>query len=431
MTADAVLATLDNGIRVVVVGTPHVATASVSVFVRCGSQHESRRQNGISHVIEHMAFKGTRTRTCQQINLDAERLGADVNAHTDKDHTAFHMRGNARDAAAFVEMLGDIVQHGIFPEDELERERDVLLQEYTENEDDPMSTAFKLFDQACYGAHAAAQPVIGTRANISRFASADLAAFVGARHTGANAVVGVAGRVDADRIAAAARAAFGGMPRGEENRIDPPAFIGGVRSRRVPGDHVHVLLGFPAPPLPEEHEAFRVAAALFGEGMSSPLLDQLRERRGLVYHADCSTDVRDAYGQFVIEASTMPRHLEAVFVEVTRLLRKQADAIDAVDLERARNQLAVRTLYGQEAPDTRLELAALDLFALGRVRSQDERLAAIAAVTRDQVRDTFAQMLAGGAAIGMAGKVSKGKVDAVARLALPGSAAGGANPCAS
>jgi predicted Zn-dependent peptidase len=431
MTADAVLATLDNGIRVVVVPMPHVETASVSVFVRCGSQHESRRLNGISHVIEHMAFKGTRTRTCQQINLDAERLGADVNAHTDKDHTAFHMRGNARDAAAFVEMLGDIVQHGIFPEDELERERDVLLQEYTENEDDPMSTAFKLFDQACYGAHAAAQPVIGTRANISRFASADLAEFVRARHTGANAVVGVAGRVDADRIVAAARAAFGGMPRGEENLIDAPAFVGGVRSRRVPGDHVHVVLGFAAPPLAEEHEAFRVAEALFGEGMSSPLLDQLRERRGLVYHADCSTDVRDAYGQFVIEASTMPRHLEAVFVEVTRLLRKQTDAIDAVDLERARNQLAVRTLYGQEAPDTRLELAALDLFALGRVRSQDERLAAIAAVTRDQVRDTFAQMLAGGAAIGMAGKVSKGKVDAVARLALPGSSAGGSIPCAS
>ena len=153
---------LANGVRVVVIRLPHLATAAVSVFVRTGSQHESARLNGISHVIEHMAFKGTRSRDCQQINLDAERLGAEVNAHTDKDHTAFHMRGLARDAGAFVRMLGDIVRESTFPEAELERERQVLLHEYAEDEDDAMATAFKLFDRACYGAHPAARPVIGT-----------------------------------------------------------------------------------------------------------------------------------------------------------------------------------------------------------------------------------------------------------------------------
>ena len=114
--ADTLTATLANGARVVVIPLPHLATAAVSVFVRSGSQHESARLNGIGHVIEHMAFKGTRSRDCQQINLDAERLGAEVNAHTDKDHTAFHMRGLARDAAAFVRMLGDIVRESTFPE---------------------------------------------------------------------------------------------------------------------------------------------------------------------------------------------------------------------------------------------------------------------------------------------------------------------------
>ncbi|MCU0955721.1 MAG: insulinase family protein, partial [Hyphomicrobium sp.] len=120
---------LPNGVRVVVMRLPHLATAAVSVFVKSGSEHESARENGISHFIEHMAFKGTRTRDCQRINLDAERLGAEVNAHTDRDHTAFHMRGHARDAAAFVRMLGDIVREGTFPEAELERERSVILHE--------------------------------------------------------------------------------------------------------------------------------------------------------------------------------------------------------------------------------------------------------------------------------------------------------------
>ena len=118
--ANPAVVTLDSGVRVVVCPLRHLATASVSVFVRCGSEHESARQNGISHFVEHMAFKGTRTRDCQRINLDAERLGAEVNAHTDKDHTAFHMRGLARDAPAFVRMLGDIVRE-FFSADEINR----------------------------------------------------------------------------------------------------------------------------------------------------------------------------------------------------------------------------------------------------------------------------------------------------------------------
>ena len=415
--ADPSVATLGNGVRVVVVRLPHLATAAVSVFVRSGSQHESARENGISHCIEHMAFKGTRSRDCQRINLDAERLGAEVNAHTDKDHTAFHMRGLACDAEAFVGMLGDIVRESTFPQVELEREREVLLHEYADDEDDAMSTAFKLFDKACFGSHPAARPVIGSRANIRRFAREDLVAHVQRRFTGANTIVGVAGDVDPDRILDSARAAFGDMPRGTDNRAEPPDYVGGVRARRMPGgSQAHVVLGFPIPALPGEHHAIVVAAALFGEGMSSPLLDRLRERRGLVYHADCSADVRDLYGQFVIEASTLPKHLDEYFVEVARLLREHVAATDAVGLERARNQIAVRSLCAREDPAQRLELAALDLFALGRVRSRKELLAGIAAVDPACVREAFARMLDAGAAVALAGKFAKGEEDRVARL---------------
>ena len=419
MTADAVLTTLDNGVRVVVYPLSHLATASVSVFVRSGSQHETKRLNGISHVIEHMAFKGTRTRDCQQINLDAERLGAEVNAHTDKDHTAFHMRGHARDAGTFIGMMGDIVQHSIFPDDELARERQVLLHEYAEDEDDAMASAFNLFDKACYGDHPMAQPVIGTRANLRRFTRDDLVAFIASQYTGLNTVVGIAGRVDPERMVAATRAAFGGMPRGDANRIAAPAYLGGIRARRLAGgDQVHVVLGFPVPALAEEHHAFRVAAALFGEGMSSPFLDRVRERRGLVYHADCYTDVRDAYGQFVVEASTTPQNLDEFLLEVTRLLQEQAEIVRSGDLERACNQLTVRTLFAQEAPEDQLEQAAVDLFALGRIRSQEELLARIAATSSNHVREAFVRMLGAGAAIGMAGKIAKGMEERVARIGI-------------
>jgi len=416
---DTSVATLDNGVRVVAVRLPHLETVSVSVFVRTGSAHESPPLNGISHFVEHMAFKGTHERDCQRINLDAERLGAEVNAHTDKDHTAYHMRGMTRHAGQFLQMLGDIVRNSTFPEAELERERQVILHEYVEDEDDPLSTAYKLFDKTCFGTHPIAQAVIGKRHNIQRFTRADLLDYVRGQYTGANVIVGVAGNVDPEAIVGGAQAAFGSMLRGTGNVVDAPAYLGGITARRQAGcSQTHVVLGFPIPPLGDDDHASVVAAALFGEGMSSPLMDRIRERRGLVYYAACSADVLPLCGQFVIEASTAPEHLDEFFVEVTRLLIAHAETTDPVGLERARNQIAVRMLRAQERPFRRLEDAAQDLFVHGRVRSRSELTARVAAVTAPEVREAFQRMLARRASVAIAGKVGKESKERTAQLFL-------------
>ncbi|MDP1535388.1 MAG: pitrilysin family protein, partial [Rubrivivax sp.] len=276
--ADTTFTTLASGVRVVCVEMPHLHTACVSVFVRSGSAHESRPLAGIGHIVEHMVFKGTRSRDARRINLDAERLGADVNAHTDKDHTAFHMRGLAPHAPQFVAMLADLVQHATFPADELERERGVLLHEHTETEDDPMGTAYRLFDHASYGLHAVARPVIGSRASIERLRCADLADWVRRQYTADNVIVAAAGAVDPQAIADAAQAAFAGMPRGPVNALTAPDWIGGIRSRRVTGSsQTHLVMGFPLSGLAQGDPRGELAATLLGEGMSSPLMDELRE----------------------------------------------------------------------------------------------------------------------------------------------------------
>ena len=419
---------LANGVRVVTLSLPHLDSASVSIFVRTGSAHERHAMSGISHVVEHMAFKGTATRDCQQINLDAERLGAEVNAHTDKDHTAYHMRGLARDAGRFVRMLADIVQNGSFPQAELERERQVILQELAEDDDDAYAMAYRLFDKVCYGNHPLAHPVIGLRRNIERFTRDDLVAFVRRQQSGVNVVVAAAGRIDADEIAREAEAAFGAMARGSENRVAPPVWHGGFAARRMAGvSQSHVVFGFPVPPSTDDaHHVGVVASTLFGEGMSSPLMDEIRERRGLVYYAACSTDISDLAGQFVVEASMAPENVETFGTELVRLLRAQAGAIDAVGLERARNQIAVRRLHVQERPYRRLEEAALDVFALGRVPSHAERLERLIAVTGAQLQAEFARMLEAPASIAIAGRV---RASAQAHLrALPGLAGVGAVP---
>jgi predicted Zn-dependent peptidase len=402
-------ATLANGVRVVTLPLAQAETASVAVFVRTGSAHESRALNGISHIVEHMVFKGTSTRDGRRINLDAERLGAEVNAHTDKDHTAFYMRGQARHAGDFVAMLGDIVRDPVFPAAELERERDVLLHEFTETEEDPMATAFELFDRACWGLHPAAQPVIGTRRNIERFGRDDLVGYVARRYTGANIVVGAAGRVDPEAIARAAEAAFGKVPRGEPNRVAAPAYQGDVKSRRLDGSsQAHLVLGFPIPGLAVEEPATEVATALFGEGMSSPLMERIREQRGLAYYASCAADRFDMCGQFVVEASVAPDKLDETLREVLQLLVEHTRAVDAVDLERAHNQIAVRRLREHERPLRRLEEAALDLFVHGRLRSPQARLKRCTAVSADDVRDAFARLLANPPSVAVTGKLARG-----------------------
>jgi predicted Zn-dependent peptidase len=393
---------------------------AVSVFVHTGSQHESLRDSGISHVVEHMAFKGTAQRDCQQINLDAERLGAEVNAHTDRDHTAFHIDGLARDTGAFVRMLGDIVLNSRFPEAELERERQVILHELAEDDEDPLTQAFRLFDRACYGQHACARPVIGLRRNIERFSSDDLRAFVRSRYSGCNLVLAVAGPVDPERLLHDAEAAFGAMAPGQPNTVPAPPWQGGLRARALPGSsQTHLVLGYPIPTLADDALPETLAAAVLGEGMSSPLLDEIRERRGLAYYLSCSADLRELSGQFVIEASTSPGQAEELLAEVLRLLAEQAQGITPVALERARNQLHVRSLRNDERASRRLEAAALDLFAHGAPRSPAQWRARLREVGADQVQAAFVRMLGAPPALALAGRVGRGLRERIEALQAP------------
>ncbi|MGD9833378.1 MAG: M16 family metallopeptidase [Piscinibacter sp.] len=410
------IATLANGVRVVLIGLPGVGSASVSVFVRTGSAHEGAKLNGISHVVEHMAFKGTRTRDCQRINLDAERLGAEVNAHTDKDHTAFHMRGLAEDAPRFVRMLGDIVRESTFPEEELERERRVILHEIADDEDDPLTIAFQAFDRECFGAHPAALPVIGRRANIERFTRDDLLGYVQRQYSGANVVIGVAGDVDAAAVLEAAQAAFGSLPRGAENTLTAPEWVGGIVTKRLVGSsQTHVVIGWPIPSLVDDDPVGVVAAAVLGEGMSSPLLDRIRERKGLAYYTHASADVLGLWGQFVIEASVAPEHLDEFCAEVRSLMSELARGVEPIHLERARNQLTVRALRSSEQPFRRVEEACLDLLFLGRVRARAQSLARLRRVSAARVADGFAAMLKTPVAAAVTGRLPRQARERVAQ----------------
>jgi predicted Zn-dependent peptidase len=412
-------ATLPNGVRVLVGRQPQAATASVGVFVRWGSAHESARLAGIGHVLEHMAFKGTRGLSARQLNGAAERLGAEVNAHTDKDHTAFYMRGLPQDMPQLLALLAEIVLHPSLPADELERERQVLLQEFAEDEDDPVASAFKLFDKASFGDHPLARPVIGTRRNIERFTRADLLAHRAAGYVPGHLLVAVHGPVDPQAVFKQAQRLFGALPslplgraRVESDSAlvgQAPTFQGGLLTHADRGvQQAHVALGWAIPALAADDATATMAAAVLAEGMSSPLLERVREQRALAYHLGASADVLDGCGQFVIEASTAPEHLELLLQEVQAVLEALATRLPAHDWQRAQRQQEVRALRESEQPLRWMEQGALEWFAHGHVRSGAQRLEHLLAVPRATVRKQFAAWLQVPWALGVAGAVPRG-----------------------
>ena len=419
---DALTVTLPGGARFVAQPLPGLHSTAVSVFVRTGSLHETRATSGISHFVEHMVFKGTATRDARRINRDAEGLGAEVNAHTDKDHTAFHLRGLPGDAPRFIEMLGDLVLSPVFPADELERERQVLVQELAEDEDDPMSVAFRLFDSACWGTQAAAMPVLGSRRQVERFSRDDLAGYHRQQYRAANLVITAAGAVDAEALARHTERVFAQARPGAPNLATAPSWRGGVKTRALSGSsQAHLVMGWPIAGLRQDDPAPGLAAALFGEGMSSPLMEELREKRGLAYYAACSADVFEPFGQFVVEASLAPEHLLEAVRLVRRLMQAHAERIDPAEFERARRQVLVRRLCDLERPGRANEDAALELFALDRLRPPAQWTQRLQALGPDPVRLVFERMLAQPAALAVAGSLPRGAGDAL-RAVLAGDA---------
>ena len=424
VTADPsalVLQTLPNGVRLLALPMPHVQSVSVGVFLRVGSRDETPASNGISHVLEHMAFKGTATRNVQAINLDAERLGAEVNAFTGKDTTGYFMTGLGRHAPQLLRMTADIVLNSTFPEHELQRELEVIRQEAIEYAEDPEDSASDLLDRAIWGDDPMGMPVIGTVANIEGFTRQDLVRHVQSHYVAQKAVVVAAGNFDVDAWLALAAELFGAMPASCDAHVlappRPAPYVGQALARRFTQvSQVFVNIAYPLAPTTQQDEtaqrarlAASLAAYLFGEGMSSPLVDTVREQQGLAYTTYATLESADVWANFIVHAVTTPDKLDALLTATGRLLRAQAAAIDSVHLERAKNQLTVSRVRAAERPFATMEQAVEELFTQGSVMPMAQTLALIEDISAEEVRLVFERLLENAPAVAITGKGASAK----------------------
>jgi predicted Zn-dependent peptidase len=402
---------------------PHLETVALGVWVATGARHESARDTGISHFIEHMAFKGTARRSAREIAEEIEEVGGELNASTSVDSTAFYARLLKGDIEVALDILADIMLNPIYPGEELERERSVILQEIAATRDIPEEIVLDLLQDVAFPRQPLGRPILGTTRTVGRFSAADMHSFREARYHAGGMVLSAAGNVDHAALVRHAEALFGALPGGKRVVAKPAKYAGGVRfsSRRF--EQAHVVMGYQSPSYREpDFYAAQVFSGLFGGGMSSRLFQEVREKRGLCYAIYSSAWGLGDMGMFNIHAATGPATMNTLIEVVSAEFDKAAAARpEAGEVRRAKAQLKAGLLMSLESPISRAEQMARQMLAHGRLLSTAELIEKVDEVDEERVR-ALAERLVGGSklsfALAGAGKLGRSIVDNVEQRAV-------------
>jgi len=391
------ITTLDNGLRVVTDTMSHVETVALGVWIAAGARHESAQRNGLAHMLEHMAFKGTRRRTARGIAEEIETVGGSLNAYTGRETTAYHATILKEDVALAVDLIADILLESTFVEEEMSRERGVILQEIGQALDTPDDIIFDRFQEVAFPGQPLGRPVLGTEETVTSISRDDLFAWLRARYHGGRMVLSAAGAIEHERFVELAAKAFARVPKsGDVTAPLPARYEGGDRRDADDLEQVHLLIGTEGLSYldPDIHAA-AVFSTLFGGGMSSRLFQRIREERGLVYSiSSFSSSYRDG-GLFGIYAGTGAESLAELVPMVCAEFTSVADTLQESEIQRARAQLKAGVLMALESTHARCEQAARHLLTYDRVIPHAETVARIEAVDHAAVQRVARRLLAG------------------------------------
>jgi predicted Zn-dependent peptidase len=385
---------LANGLTVVTHRMPHLETTSLGLWVRVGARHEEERENGISHFLEHMSFKGTATRSAQAIAEEIEAVGGDLNAATGLETTAYYARVLKGDEGVALTLLADILLNSKFSAEELNREREVILQEIAGTRDSPEDMVFELLNETAYPGQAIGRTILGTAARVRAFTAADLKSFLAKHYRPENMVLAAAGAVHHEPFLRHAEALFGGLTQGGFGSEQRAQYKGGARSDAKRFEQSHLVLAFEGPSY-RDHKYFtaQVFSGLFGGGMSSRLFQEAREKRGLCYSIYSSAFGLGDTGLFAVHAAT-GAEMMASLIDVTagELEAVAAHGPTDAELQRAKAQLKAGLLMSLESSSARAEQMARQIMIYGRLVGTRELVDSVDAVTAEDVL-TFARSL--------------------------------------
>ncbi len=379
---DAIRVTrLPSGLTVVTERMDRVETVSLGAYVAAGTRHETADENGASHFLEHMAFKGTERRSASAIAEEIEAVGGHINAYTAREQTAYYVKVLKEDMALGTDLIGDILTHSTFDPDELERERGVILQEIGQANDTPDDIVFDHFQETAYPGQPMGRPVLGTEARIKGMKRDSLMGYMKRHYTAGNTVVAAAGNLHHDDFLELAARHFADLPTHAAPPALPGIYGGGEFREDRDLDQVHIVLGFPSVAYDDaDFYPTMLLSTLLGGGMSSRLFQEVREKRGLVYSVYSFNAPAMDGGLFGIYAGTGESEAAELMPVTLDELRKVQSEVTGAELARARAQVKAGLLMSLESTGSRCEQLARQIQVFGRVIPTGETVTRIEAV---------------------------------------------------
>ncbi len=389
------LKTLPCGVRLVTENLPDRRSASIGIWIGAGAARESGADNGVSHFIEHMFFKGTKTRSALQLARDTDDLGCDMNAFTGKEATCFHIKALMEVFPKAVDILLDMLCHSLFDEQDMDRERGVILEELNMVLDTPDDIIMDMLDSAVFRGMPLQRPVLGTKETVETLTRTQILSYIDTWYTRDNIVVSVVGNFDEDALARQLDDALSSFrPHCPQKKCGSPEpgirFLSSVKDI----NQSHIALGIPTITLDSsEYYVQAVVCDVLGGSMSSRLFQNIRERRGLAYEVFSATQSYAAGGMFYIYAGLTPRmegeYIEAVREELTQLAEQ---GISPEQTGIVKQRLKSGFIFSLESTNSRMVRLGKNMLLLGRTYSEEETMSEIDSVTPEQVNDFIARI---------------------------------------
>ena len=373
---------LESGLRVVTDTMDRVETVSVGTWIGVGARHEPAAVNGVSHLLEHMVFKGTKTRDARTIAEEVEAVGGHMNAYTAREHTAYYAKMLKDDLNLAMDVIADLVQHATLDPHELERERHVVIQEIHQLHDTPDDLVFENFQAIAFPGQALGRSVLGTEDLVGAMGREVVAGYMGAHYAAPRMVLSAAGNLDHETVVALAREKFADLSNGAAPAREDFHYEGGeIRTDREL-EQVHVALGFDGLSHGDpDYYTAQVLSTLLGGGMSSRLFQEVRENRGLVYSIYTYMSSYSDGGLFGLYAGTGEEEVREMMPVIAEELNKVRQAVTEEEVARARAQLKASILMSLESTSSRCEQLGRQMLVYGRPIPAQEIVEKIDAVT--------------------------------------------------
>jgi predicted Zn-dependent peptidase len=379
--------TCQNGVRIVLEHIPTVRSVAIGVWIGTGSRNENPKNNGISHFLEHMFFKGTKTRTAREIAESFDSIGGQVNAFTSKEYTCYYAKVLDTHAQFALEVLADMFFHSTFDKEEMDKEKKVVLEEIKMYEDTPDDIVHDLLSKAVYDQHPLGYPILGTEETLESFTSETLKQYMHDYYTPENVVISIAGNVS-DSFIKEVEKLFGsyeGGKREETNHL--PQFHANRIARKKETEQAHLCIGFEG--LKVGHDdmySLIVLNNILGGSMSSRLFQEVREQRGLAYSVFSYHSAYQDSGMVTIYGGTGANQLDLLFETIHETLEKlKQNGITEKELKNSKEQLKGSLMLSLESTNSRMSRNGKNELLLGRHRSLDEIVEQIDQVTKESV----------------------------------------------